>query len=448
MVQVSTILSSILLLVNYTSLYGMTLSGNVTASATNILQCNSAVQCPVPAICAISCTLNMGPLCAEGKCDNGKCQIIAPCSEGLQCTSKNLTQCVHSMMCALCLPDLGPSCSQVTCENGLCKTISPCSIRLNSTATTTKPPTGACTSDAQCPRSDICARCRNGTGPPCASSKCVKGKCIAIPPCSEGLQCTSKNLTQCVHSMMCARCLSGWGPSCSQVTCEKGLCKTISPCSIRLNSTTTTTKPPGGACTSDAQCPRSKICARCRNGTGPPCASSKCVKGKCIAIPPCSEGLQCTSKNLTRCVHSMMCARCLSGWGPSCSQVTCEKGLCKTISPCSIRLNSTTTTTKPPGGACTSDAQCPRSEICARCPNGTGPSCTSYKCVNGKCIATPLCSQRYCKISTQCPYNSNNCANCPKGYAPVCEQPACTLGVCSVILPCSKRTTSVTNSTT
>ncbi|CAF3911748.1 unnamed protein product [Rotaria magnacalcarata] len=511
MAQVLTILSTILLLVIYTSSYGMIVSGNAIANSssnnntctnanqckfsrrcalcvrgrspactqascidgkckiiapcslssttstiqnsTAIPQCDSDGQCPFPQICVASCKLDTGPLCAKAKCVNGKCQTISPCSEGSQCTSKNLTECVDPMQCARCLSGFGPPCTQVTCENGLCKTIYPCSISSsggNGQSSTTLP-ADQCKADADCAYVKLCVdKCPNNYTPLCALSKCINGQCVVTNPCSQKIECTDKNLTECVDPMQCARCLSGFGPPCTQVTCENGLCKTIYPCSISSsggNGQSSTTLP---ADQSNADCAYVKLCVdKCPNNYTPLCALSKCINGQCVVTNPCSQKIECTDKNVSQCVSHMICARCLSGLGPLCTQITCENGLCKTISPCSIRLNSTTATTKLPGETCTSDAGCPHSQLCkAQCPNGTGPLCASSKCVNHKCIAIPPCSQRYCKILTQCPYKSDNCAPCPKGYEPVCEQPDCSLGVCSVILPCSKQTTSVTNSAT
>ncbi|CAF2056074.1 unnamed protein product [Rotaria magnacalcarata] len=406
MAQVLTILSTILLLVIYTSSYGMIVSGNAIANSS---------------------------------------------SNNNTCTNAN--QCKFSRRCALCVRGRSPACTQALCIDGKCKIIAPCS--LSSTTSTIQNSTAIpqCDSDGQCPFPQICvASCKLDTGPLCAKAKCVNGKCQTISPCSEGSQCTSKNLTECVDPMQCARCLSGFGPPCTQVTCENGLCKTIYPCSISSsggNGQSSTTLP-ADQCKADADCAYVKLCVdKCPNNYTPLCALSKCINGQCVVTNPCSQKIECTDKNVSQCVSHMICALCLSGLGPLCTQITCENGLCKTISPCSIRLNSTTATTKLPGETCTSDAGCPHSQLCkAQCPNGTGPLCASSKCVNHKCIAIPPCSQRYCKILTQCPYKSDNCAPCPKGYEPVCEQPDCSLGVCSVILPCSKQTTSVTNSAT
>ncbi|CAF2029421.1 unnamed protein product [Rotaria magnacalcarata] len=513
MAQVLTILSTILLLVIYTSSYGMIVSGNAIANSssnnntctnanqckfsrrcalcvrgrspactqalcidgkckiiapcslssttstiqnsTAIPQCDSDGQCPFPQICVASCKLDTGPLCAKAKCVNGKCQTISPCSEGSQCTSKNLTECVDPMQCARCLSGFGPPCTQVTCENGLCKTIYPCSISSsggNGQSSTTLP-ADQCKADADCAYVKLCVdKCPNNYTPLCALSKCINGQCVVTNPCSQKIECTDKNVSQCVSHMICARCLFGFGPPCTQVTCENGLCKTISPCSISSsdgNGQSSTTLP-ADQCKVNADCAYVKLCVdKCPNNYTPLCALSKCINGQCVVTKPCSQKIECTDKNVSQCVSHMICALCLSGLGPLCTQITCENGLCKTISPCSIRLNSTTATTKLPGETCTSDAGCPHSQLCkAQCPNGTGPLCASSKCVNHKCIAIPPCSQRYCKILTQCPYKSDNCAPCPKGYEPVCEQPDCSLGVCSVILPCSKQTTSVTNSAT
>ncbi len=306
-------------------------------SSTIVDQCQEDGECIHPDYC-LPCPDGFGPTCASAKCVNGKCQIIAPCSQKIQCTDDDLSQCIVPLLCADCKAGYGPSCSQAICKDGQCGTISPCSIYSPSSTLIYDPssssPTNECQEDGQCIHPDYCLQCPDGFGPSCASAKCVDGECQYTTPCSQKTQCTDKDLSQCGVRLSCLDCKIGLSPPCTQVTCVNGQCKVTLPCSI---SSETTTTPEPNTCTTSSECPRTKICAvNCTDGTSPLCASAKCVNGKCISIAPCSQR---TCKTRATCPYNKKnCAPCPYGYGPGCEQAACSCGICSIVPPCSKRL--------------------------------------------------------------------------------------------------------------
>ncbi|CAF1284090.1 unnamed protein product [Didymodactylos carnosus] len=107
--------------------------------------------------------------------------------------------------------------------------------RAKVTAATTAP---ECTSAGQCPHPDYCLYCPNttcsgGSTSVCASSSCVKGKCVVNPttcPSRPTKCCTIAS--DCPHSNLCRVCTNKCGPQCARAKCVKNECKQIAPCSI------------------------------------------------------------------------------------------------------------------------------------------------------------------------------------------------------------------------
>ncbi len=332
--------------------------------------------------------------------------------------------------------------------NYLCSsdTVLPSGLVLNSSAIINN-----CTDVNQCPYSNNCTQCSEGLGPACDQPTCIDGQCGIIQRCSQNSltmtapnnQCSGKDATNCSIHRICALCVRSCRPSCTQAICVNNECRTIGPCSICPPTTTTTISTESSTtingCKEDGQCPHPDYClAECQNGSGPLCASAKCVDGKCQIIAPCSQKPQCTNQDLSQCAIRLVCVDCKQGLSPPCTQVTCENGQCKEILPCSISSESTTTTS--PTNICTRSSECPRPESCVlKCDNGTTPRCASAKCVNGKCVSIKPCSQLICKTQATCPYNKGICVPCPFGYGPGCEQAVCSCGICSIIPPCSKK---------
>jgi hypothetical protein len=172
--------------------------------------------------------LVLGPLCAYSNCIKGTCVITTTCSQKIECTNEDLSQCVVPKICAKCKEGYSPSCAQAACENGQCKTIMPCTIYVE--PTTSASPNGLCTQDSECPRNKFCAtKCPTGTTPRCESAKCVDGKCIAIKPCSQRI-CKTQATCQ-YNKLNCAVCGKGYGPKCEQPACSSGVCSILPPCS-------------------------------------------------------------------------------------------------------------------------------------------------------------------------------------------------------------------------
>jgi hypothetical protein len=306
-----------------------------------------------------------------------------------------------------------------------------------------------CTDASQCPYSNNCTQCDQGLGPNCDQPTCINGQCGIIQQCSQDSstamiapnnQCSGTDARNCSLHRICAFCVRGCSPACTEAICVNDQCQIIGACSRCVPTTTTISTKSSimvNQCQEDGQCIHPDYCLQCPDGSGPSCASAKCVDGKCQIIAPCSQKPQCTAQNLTQCGVRFVCLDCKIGLSPPCTQVTCVNGQCKVVLPCSISSGSTTT---PATNTCTRSGQCPHPEICVRkCVSGTSPRCASAKCVNGKCVQINPCSQRICKTQATCPYNKNNCVPCPYGYGPGCEQAACSCGICSIISPCSKR---------
>ena len=328
-----------------------------------------------------------------------------------------------------------------------------------------------CKDASECPFSYICAVCQKGFEPGCQRPTCIDGQCGVIKLCSQSVlnidapsavrppnQCTDADTSQCIVDQICAGCRAGYSPACAEVRCEYGQCKTISPCSTYTPTLMTTksstrwivpTASTKSGCQTDGECAYVKQCvSECKEGLGPLCTFSNCINGQCRITAPCSQKLQCTDKDTSQCIVSPICAGCHPGYSPGCSEASCENGQCKVISPCSIFDGSSKTTTTPrtmitsttatQPNTCTNNKQCIRSRVCVpQCSPRTKPTCASARCVDGRCIQIPPCSQRICKTKATCPFNANNCRRCPVGFKPRCEQAACNRGVCSIILPCS-----------
>jgi hypothetical protein len=224
----------------------------------------------------------------------------------------------------------------------------------------------------------------------------------------------------CIFDLLCDSCPSGYSPHCSELVCINDQCITIPPCStytptiLTTSSTSTEYSTTIIACEFDSQCLYSEYCAvECKDGSGPLCASAKCVDRKCQIISPSSQISQCTDKDLSQCVVPDICTECKPGYSPPCVQVVCENGQCREIMPCTTVVKPMTTV--PLTDICTSDSQCSRLKICVvKYTIGTTPVCASEKCVNGKCINIKPCSQQICKARATCPYNKRNCAECQK----------------------------------
>ena len=409
--------------------------------------CTDARQCTVSDACLV-CEPNLGPDCEQPTCINGKCGVIERCSQPRlspplptkpvgsdQCTATDTSRCIRPALCALCLDGRTPACAQATCEKGQCKIIAPCS----QSPPTTTPAVAQCKNDGECSFVKLCVKsCADGSGPLCAFSNCIKGKCVVTYPCSQKPQCTVDDTSQCVVPPKCALCIVGRMPFCAQASCVNGQCTVIEPCSL----TTSTTTPAPAQCKNDGECSFVKLCVKsCADGSGPLCAFSNCIKGKCVVTYPCSQKPQCTVDDTSQCVVPQICAKCVQGRSPPCAQASCVKGQCETISPCSISTDvSTKATGTTPADACTRSSECPRSQLCrATCDTGTKPLCASAACVNGQCIPIAPCSQRICKTAATCPVSKRPCVRCAAGLGPSCEQAVCSCGVCSLVPPCSKK---------
>lgn len=143
-----------------------------TSESTESSSSCSAERCVSSNICRPSCPIGCGPFCALTKCINGTCQGIEPCSV-CQCT--NASQCMHSMLCKLCVSGYGPFCTQSVCLNGRCHNIMPCSKKIKHT----------CKDGAPCFHPNYCeSKCPKGRYPQCATSKCFRDTCIQIAPYS------------------------------------------------------------------------------------------------------------------------------------------------------------------------------------------------------------------------------------------------------------------------
>ncbi|CAF3020210.1 unnamed protein product [Rotaria sp. Silwood2] len=191
-------------------------------------ECENDGQCSYAKICADECKNGTRPLCATGKCVNNICQIILPCSQKVECTPEDLSQCITPQICDQCLLGYSPPCAQAACENDQCKTIMPCDIFVEST--TTIPPIHTCTRNEECSHHKSCVtKCTNDTTPLCASAECIDGKCTDIKPCSQRI---CKTRAKCPYNKRnCLICPKGYEPTCEQSVCSYGVCSIVPPCS-------------------------------------------------------------------------------------------------------------------------------------------------------------------------------------------------------------------------
>ena len=314
--------------------FGKCINGKcvITLPCSQKIRCtvDDVSQCIVPPICA-DCLEGYGPGCAEATCKDGECRIISPCS--IPPTTTSAPQCRTDGECSFvkqcvdeCKDGLGPLCAFGKCINGKCVITLPCSQKTR------------CTDDdvSQCIFRRKCADCFIGRSPACTTATCKDGECQIIEPCSQGPQCTENDVSQCAVPKICGLCNEGYSPPCARAICENGECKTIMPCTIYTGTTTTT--PTTGTCTCSSQCSQINNCVRiCPADTLPLCTIAKCLNRKCTYIKPCSQRL-CTTR-ATCLYNKQKCGKCAPGYGPPCEQPACIGGICSIISPCSQKLS-------------------------------------------------------------------------------------------------------------
>ena len=314
--------------------------------------CQTDGQCAYVKWCVPECQAGLQPLCAYSRCIEGRCVVTAPCSQKIQCTEQDTSQCIVPAICAKCLPGFFPGCAQASCDNGVCATINPCSMGASTISQPTVPTTlrdDSCRKDSDCAlnSTEFCVRfCPYGLGPLCPVRKCVDGKCVVTQRCSKRPPCTALNTSVCQFPKTCAMCLRGSQPTCSKVTCENGECKLINPCTIpgdappptaTPRTMVTTTSTPMFRCTRSSQCPRRSVCVpKCSDGMTPLCASARCVKGRCIDIEQCSQRICQTAATCP--FNAKNCVECAKSYGPTCEQAACKCGVCSIIAPCSKQL--------------------------------------------------------------------------------------------------------------
>jgi hypothetical protein len=230
----------------------------------------------------------------------------------------------------------------------------------------------------------------------------VDGSCGSAFPVCPGTMC-STNMDCPPLPALCGQCADGT-LSCPTNVCIDGMCVIDAP-----------------SCTNE--CETSMDCAAavapcqiCPDGTSS-CPTVECVMGQCVgSVPGCNGSDPCTNR-----ACGDVCTPCSPG-GASCAPAQvlsfCNAaGVCQTGTPsCGS------------GNMCMTALDCPQTELCYMCSDG---SCGTIDCLDGRCgYVCPEDPVGSCMTTADCGTPPPICEPCEDGS---CAQMACVENSCEMV---------------
>jgi hypothetical protein len=230
------------------------------------------------------------------------------------------------------------------------------------------------------------------------------GSCGPAFPVCPGTMCMTVNDCPAIASV-CEVCADG-SYSCPTQACVDGQCVVDAPgCNDE--------------CSTDTDCGVTDLlapCQICPDGTSS-CPTRQCVMGRCVgSVPGCGgydpcDGLECGDQCSACPPDDMACA------APAVLTFCNATGQCQTGVPsCG-------------GGECMSAMDCPLTDVCLMCADGT---CGGVDCVNGRCTHSCPNDPAECKQTEDCGEAPAICQLCADG---TCAGMACVGGKCEMTCP-------------